>query len=79
MRANSMHHSIRARVDGKLDWILNRKIARKSLGQQPRVYATTCYESGINCAYFLLLFTFYVVIFVQFPVQMSQNPRVHEP
>ena len=64
--------SIWARVDGKLDRILNRKIARKSLGQT-RVYATTCDESGIICAYFLLLFTFYVVIFVRFPVQMSQK------
>ena len=64
--------SVRARVDGKLDRILNRKIARKSLGQ-PRVYATTCDESGIILAYFLLLFTIYVMIFVRFPVQMSQK------
>ena len=64
--------TFRARVDGKLDRILNRKIARKSLGQ-PRVYATTCDESGIILAYFLLLFTIYVMIFVRFPVQMSQK------
>jgi len=48
--------ALKGAVDGKLDWILNRKIARKSLGQ-PRVYATTCDESEIILAYFLLLFT----------------------
>ena len=58
--------------DEKLERILNWKIAQKSLGQ-PRVYATTCDESGIILAYFLLLFTVYVVIFVRFPVQMSQK------
>ena len=45
-------------LDGKLERILNWKIAQKSYGQ-PQVYATTCDESGIICAYFLLLFTFY--------------------
>ena len=69
---NRFRRKVRARVDGKLDRILNRKIARKSLGQ-PRVYATTCDESGIILAYFLLLFTIYVMIFVRFPVQMSQK------
>jgi len=69
-----MQLSDRARVDGKLDRILNRKIARKSLGQ-PRVYATTCDEFGIICAYFLLLFKFYVVIFVRFSMQITVVPH----
>ena len=44
----------RARVDGKLERILNWKIAQKSLGQ-PRVYATTCDESGIIWEWFLVI------------------------
>ena len=42
---------LRARAHGKLERILNWKIAQKSLGQ-PRVYATTCDLSEIICAYF---------------------------
>ena len=64
--------TLRARVDGKIRPDSKQKITQKSLGQ-PRVYATTCDESGIILTYFSLLFTVYVVIFVRFPVQMSQK------
>ena len=59
----------------KLDRILNRKIAQKSLVQH-QVYATTYDESGIILAYFLLLFTVYEVILFSLAISRANVTKI---
>ena len=62
---------VRVRADGKIRTDSKLKNRTKIIRATPSL--TTCDESGIICAYFLILFTVYVVIFVRFSVQMSHK------